>query len=424
MKKVLVLSYYFRPCNHSVAHRANGWADYLKEFGYYPIILTRNWEVPLKEAKDYFIPTGEKIKHEQFDNYEVYYLPYEPTMREKRYARMRHNWLKPFYFALFLLEMVLEKWSNKFISGSNIYDFAEKYLKENKDIDKVLVTVQPYNFFKFGYLLHQKTEIDWLADYQDDWTTNELQQSGFANKVINWFNKFYEKKWVNTANCVTSVTPLYLSRVEALIKPKKSKVLYLGFEENAQLKPIINKERFTIAYGGTLYPDQNIEIFVEALKQLTDEFPNAKIEVVFIGAAYNKKGVKRLEKLFEGKEQYLVMTERLSADEYMGYLLGAEVLLLAAYGPFKGILPTKLYEYLFCSKPILFCPSDEDLIEDILVKAQSPYNFNTVEECQRQLEKWYKEWERTGTLSVELDKDYIQQFSRRNQAEKLAELLN
>ena len=58
MKKVIVLSYFFTPCNLTASQRALGWAKYLKEFGYYPIIITRNWDLPIGKPEDAGISSG------------------------------------------------------------------------------------------------------------------------------------------------------------------------------------------------------------------------------------------------------------------------------------------------------------------------------------------------------------------------------
>lgn len=44
MKKVLIISYFFPPCNLTASQRSMGWARYLREQGWDPIVVTRNWE--------------------------------------------------------------------------------------------------------------------------------------------------------------------------------------------------------------------------------------------------------------------------------------------------------------------------------------------------------------------------------------------
>ena len=43
MKKLLIISYFYPPANFVGAQRTAAWAKYLHEYGYYPIIITRQW---------------------------------------------------------------------------------------------------------------------------------------------------------------------------------------------------------------------------------------------------------------------------------------------------------------------------------------------------------------------------------------------
>ncbi|MGM0477957.1 MAG: hypothetical protein ACQERC_01955 [Bacteroidota bacterium] len=43
MKKVLIISYFYPPANFVGAQRTAAWAKYLHECGYYPIIISRQW---------------------------------------------------------------------------------------------------------------------------------------------------------------------------------------------------------------------------------------------------------------------------------------------------------------------------------------------------------------------------------------------
>ena len=53
MENVLIISYFFPPCNLTASQRAFNWAKYLKEFGYNPIVITRKWDQPISVAYRY-----------------------------------------------------------------------------------------------------------------------------------------------------------------------------------------------------------------------------------------------------------------------------------------------------------------------------------------------------------------------------------
>ena len=52
MEKVLIISYFFPPCNLTASRRALNWAQNLREFGYDPIVITRKWDHEIKNPSD------------------------------------------------------------------------------------------------------------------------------------------------------------------------------------------------------------------------------------------------------------------------------------------------------------------------------------------------------------------------------------
>ncbi|MFM7666825.1 MAG: glycosyl transferase family 1, partial [Bacteroidota bacterium] len=58
MKKVLIISYFFPPCNLTASNRIAGWKKHLPEFGIYPIIVTRNWTGSELTAEERLMDSG------------------------------------------------------------------------------------------------------------------------------------------------------------------------------------------------------------------------------------------------------------------------------------------------------------------------------------------------------------------------------
>ncbi len=53
------------------AFRTYSWAKYFKKFGYYPVVISRNWDIPIANQTDVDKVTGTGVKHEINDDYEV-----------------------------------------------------------------------------------------------------------------------------------------------------------------------------------------------------------------------------------------------------------------------------------------------------------------------------------------------------------------
>ena len=117
--------------------------------------------------------------------------------------------------------------------------------------------------FRFGYEIHKQTNMPWIADYRDDWTTSEVNDvSGFLNRFLLGLSKRSEKKWVGTSSCITTVSPYYAQKIGEFVR-KPGHVLLNGFFED-DLKTFQNRvlyDDFTIVYNGMLYGSQQIEIF-------------------------------------------------------------------------------------------------------------------------------------------------------------------
>jgi hypothetical protein len=81
MQKVFIISYFFEPCKFVGSERVEYWAKNLHIYGFYPIILTRQWNHGQIDLTDKVI--NNKYEHIIYDNYEVYKLPYKRTLRDK-----------------------------------------------------------------------------------------------------------------------------------------------------------------------------------------------------------------------------------------------------------------------------------------------------------------------------------------------------
>jgi len=294
MEKILIIAYFLPPCNLPASQRAYGWANHLKEFGYYPIIVTRSWDNEIKTPLDAYKKSGSRLKHEKFTNYEVFYLPYHPNLRDKIYTKYGDSKYIKIRKLLTLFELFTQNFTNYFIPFKNIYKFSEEYLKNNKNVNKVIITANPFILFKFGYLLNKQLNVKWIADYRDEWSTQQLIiKNSLFQKLILKLESYYEKKWVGTSELITSISGHYIDKIAKFVGRPGIIILHGYTEEEFALEAEKNIQSelftdFTIVYNGTLYPTQKIEMFLSAVKKLID-FNNTtgNIKLHFPGLAYD-----------------------------------------------------------------------------------------------------------------------------------------
>jgi glycosyltransferase involved in cell wall biosynthesis len=427
MKKIIILSYYFPPCNLTPAERVFSWAKYFHENGYYPIIITRNWDRPIKESIDEHFSSGDKIKHEVHDTHEVYYIPYKNNLKNKFFIKFSGTSYYTLYLMIAFIYSILENFTSSFTSLQPLYKFLKTYLKQHKEIKLMLISANPFHQFKFGYLLNKKLGIKWIADYRDDWNTNEFSISKiFFKKIIKKISTRKEKKWVKSASFFTSVSSRYVKKIKQLVGID-GYVIENGFmPENYEENAYELFSNFTVTYVGSLYPSQPIEIFLNTIKKFINTFSvPPPIKIIFIGILADPISFDRIKKYIKGYESYFQFTHRIDKKEAIEVQKKSHLLIAVSYIRLKGIPGSKLYEYLAIKKLVLVCPTDNDIIEEILTKTGQGIFVNNQEECLAVLESLYQEWIDTGIISMpKINEIAILNYSRRSIAKSFTSLID
>ena len=425
MKKVIVLSYFFTPCNLTASQRALGWAKYLKEFGYYPIIITRNWDIPIGKPEDAAISSGETIVHEKNENYEVYYLPYKSSFRDRLFSKQSGfvNFIRK---GLTFFEMLFFNYSTRVLPYRNIYTFTKSYLKKNTEIKHLIITASPCPIFRFGYLLNKKFGIKWLADYRDDWSTCEARIYTTLEKFLNIFERNSERKWIKSSSFISTVSNHYKNKITNFTGKEGFTLLNGYFEEDFQDLKHIDSEVFTIVYNGSLYASQPVEKILNAFYLFLDKHIENKklIKFVFAGTAYDKNQLNRINNASKAFAENIVVTERSPRKEILDLQSASHALIMISHLNCKGIPSSKIYEYLAIGKPILSYPPDGDIIDETLENYNLGYVCSTEEIFADQLSELFTRFLNQKSNELISDKEYVKSFSRRNQSKKTAEILD
>jgi hypothetical protein len=425
LKKVVILADYFPPCNLTPAERIFSFASYLNEFGFYPVVVTRNWDIPILHSRDEHRKTGGHIIHEDHGNYEVYYVPFKPTLKNRMFRKFYGTKFYFLYLCTAFLYTFCENFSSLFTPYMPLYRQCEKLLRENNDIDYLIISGTPFHLFKFGYKLKKKFNIRWIADYRDDWNTNNLMQSNFFKKLLRKISVHYEKKWVLSADFFVSVTDLYVNKIHNLLKKITGYTISNGYIESNYVTTNNEVSReFIISYAGSLYNTQPVEVFLTAYKKFVDKNGNAPAsKVVFVGLEGNPPLLSIVKKLTEGYENYFEYTLRVSKKEAIAIQNRSTVLLAIGYGNRKGIPGSKVYEYVALRKPVLICPSDNDIMEEILRSTNQAIVANNADECFKKLQRLYSEFQKNGKIIIQINDAVTEQYTRRAQAGKLAAIM-
>lgn len=317
----------------------------------------------------------------------------------------------------------MENFTPVFLTHHNILEESKKILRDDKNINKIIISGHPFNLFQFGYILNKRFEIPWIADYRDDWNTSEIDHS--FNYILKYIQRRSERKWVGSANYITSVSKHYVDKISSFTG-RPGKVLLNGFDLNNP-SPIqdLNPNTFTITYNGSLYSSQAIEIFLGAIENiiLAGKSP-LQIIVKFPGLAFDSVQTKRVLHTARNIKSHVFITERLPKEEVIKLQLASDLLLMVAHTNIKGIPSSKLYEYIGLKKPVLLCPSDNDIIAETIKTVSTGYPANTIEECENVILELILKKTLGKPLLTARNNEAGELLSRANQTSVLADLLD
>ncbi|MBP6754605.1 MAG: hypothetical protein KA210_00560 [Bacteroidia bacterium] len=422
MKEVLILSYFYPPCTLTAAQRPAGWVKYLHTFGYRPTVITRSWENEIRTPEDQLKNSGTETLITTGEHFDVHILPYTASYRDQLF-NSSSKLVKKTSKILTLVNAIGENFSNRFIPFRNMYDYASLLIKQ-RDFACLIITGNPFIQFRFGYLLHKKFNIPWIADYRDDWTTSEIiKPKGILQKITHQLQQKAEQKWVGSAFAITSVSPVYTNRISDYVNVPGYTILN-GFDELRSPSLSIDSSVFTITYNGTLYDTQDLESVVEVFLECIDLYKDKiNIKINFPGIAFDKHQSNRLKKIIKGYETFFYITTRLLKDQVIEIQSVSDLLLMLTHRNIKGIPSSKLFEYLSFQKPIICFPSDHDIVEEILQDTNMGMIANNKEQLFAYISNSIDNKLKNNYSFFECGNSNLQNYHIKAQTKKMASLL-
>jgi len=262
----------------------------------------------------------------------------------------------------------------------------------------------------------------WIADFRD--IVNQQYVSICASAIVP-VRIFHERRILKTASEIVTVSA-GLAEILAHRHGRSIRVIPNGFDpDDEATNRDLRIERFSIVYtGSVLHGLPDFRPLLDALGKLisSSEMAEADIAVEFYGWGNEQ----RLNAIFKDHPYFSLVRigGALPWNECREKQRQAAILLNQAFPGRKGIITSKIFEYLSAHRPILAMPADGDCVEALLNDTGAGVSCTTVEELAGQLLKWYREWKKTGTVRSHARLDVIKQYSRREQAGSLSALLD
>ena len=90
----------------------------------------------------------------------------------------------------------------------------------------------------------------------------------------------------------------------------------------------------------------------------------------------------------------------------------------------KGIISTKIFDYIASGNPILIGPGDEDVIDELVKKTNTGISVYNAKDFAANLNKLYDLWTKKLPLNPSRNEKEVEFYSRENQARLLAKIIN
>ena len=435
MKKVLILAYDFPPYVSVGAMRPYSWLLYFKEFGLYPIVITRQWDNSYGNELDYIAPSAssEALLIEE-DYGTIIRTPYFPNISNKLLLKYGKN---KFVLLRKCISFFYEIAQFFFFIGpkSQIYFCAEEYLQKN-EVSCIIATGEPFVLFKYADALSEKFKIPWVADYRDPWA----QDKSRGDNIFRFkYDSFLEKKFVSKASLITTVSDFFESQIKINLSNSTFFICPNGFESSRidEIKSIEqNNSVLSIGFVGTVYKWHPMELVLKTVSNFLKSYPEKRIRLRFYGTNINDDDLSSYFNKYPKLKEKIELFPKLQNTDLLKKMAEDNVLLLFNYYAYMG---TKIYDYLAVKRQILFCfkgdyeaealkekyynmnnkeESSANLQEELILKTNSGIIVNNSEHLYKILNKVYEEFELNGM--VKCNSINIEDYSRKKQVEYLS----
>jgi glycosyltransferase involved in cell wall biosynthesis len=407
MQKILLLTYYYFPCNATASNRPTSFAQNLTRHGYQVTVVTRHWTGQEKVWADYLAGDERPPEIRNEAGVDIHFLPIKSYVYPSS--------LLSFPFTIFQNLIGNFNYELRFES---FIPYIDKLISQ-QTFDYILVSTPPLTVVKIGAFFAQQYNIPLLVDVRD--FENDILL--YKKKQHNWLRQqqhtlllYHFKKWMKESVAIFTASPPLTAYIKEI--GYEAFTLTNGFNE-ALLS--LNEEQaqshFTITVTGTLYEMANLPVMLDTLKLITQRHPDAKIKFQFIGLLADEK----VSEMFRAAipEDKIVLTQRIPQVEAMKRASASHVLMLAGFDTMTGAYTTKIFEYLGLRRNVLQIPGDKDVVEALIIETQCGKAPHTAEDAYKTVMTWYDEWQSTNSLSYHGRMDRILQYSREKQFEKL-----
>ena len=433
-KNVLVIAYYFPPSGGPGVQRVLKHVQYLKQYGWNPIVLTvSNGQFPARDESllEHIPKDVVVVRTKIFEPYDLYRL----LTGKKKGTSIDVNVIKKDDQKISWKEKLAE-WirATFFIPDARIgwrFSAISKGLELIKEhnIQAIYSSSPPYTCSIIARSLKKKTGLRWVAGFRDPWT-------GFISSPKRWFlpsaiDKHLEFSTFNEADAVECAWEgIIKDAMEKYPSLDNSKFVHVpnGYDSADFPKEIDTTptSKFTITYTGSLYGRRNPKSLFDALEVVFNKGEITPIQCTF---RFIGRFGTEVEEMFRSVSfpESLEIHGYMSHEESIRYLFKSDVLLLIVDESKESaeIVPGKVYEYLGVLKPILAIAPHDGAIASLIreTEAGAIAHQTEVENIVSIIEEYFHAWQEQTLHQKAGKKEVIERYERKESTKKLASLL-
>lgn len=409
MKKVLIITEFFPPTPIVGGLRMAMFSKYLPEHDWEPYILTSKTD---EEDKKKFLDIEE--------------LPPENNQLRVKYALKEKE---QYQADLSIIDRIKGIYAPELTNPPGAY----RLFKRNADAfigkispDIILASAPTLFPIRVAKAMAEKYKIPWIADFRDIIEEARGEKDGLKETIRFIRTKNSRNRMIQKANRIITISK-YLQEILQKQVRRKVDIIHNGYDDSVfyPRKKFRANSKLTITYAGRLMSEffRNPTILFAAIKELTENgtIPKDQIEVNFYGTEKEKLETYITQFKLHG---IVNLKERILYSKVPELLSKSDVLLVLTNHNRKGVLTTKLFEYMGVEKFVLCVPSGSDEMDEVIRKANVGKTVRNVDEAKECLANLFNEWKQKGEIAISPNSDYIKGFGRKALTGKLANILD
>lgn len=369
MKRVLIITYYWPPNGGAGVQRWLKMAKYLPQHGWRPVVYTpENPEIITPdEALSKEVPAeAEIIKRPIHEPYAFYKRLTGRKADEKVHLGFLNEGAKKKSWREDLAVWVR---GNAFIPDARVWwvrpsvRFLTGYLRGHP-VDAMVSTGPPHSMHLIALGLKKEfPDLRWIADWRDPWTNIDFYHQ---LKLTAWADRKHhrlEREVVTRADVNVAVGWTMAEELKA-IGSKRTEVVTNGFDpDDVPSPPVPVDDAFSLVHVGNMTASRDVPQLWPALAELckADAEFGRKLILRFVGPV-DQVVLASIERA--GLAGHVERVGSVGHAQAMREMQRARVLLLSVNDTAnaKGVLTSKVFEYLAVGRPILaFGPKDGDV---------------------------------------------------------------